>query len=320
MMRVSLVIPCYNSSKSIGLVVDEIRNVISTREEYEYEIILVNDCSADNTKDAIKGLCKSDNRIRGINLAKNFGQHAALMAGYAVSTGDLVVSMDDDGQTPAGELFSLIDKLNEGYDVVYASYENKKHDFFRNFGSRINTMMAELLIDKPKDIQVTSYFVIKRFIIDEILRYKNAYPYVLGLVFRTTKNIANVPVTHRERSAGKSNYNIKKLVSLWMNGFTSFSVKPLRIATAIGLICAFLGFAFAIYTIVQKLMNPNMLAGYSSLMSVQLFLGGIILMVLGLIGEYIGRIYISINNSPQYVIRETFNIENKVNHVDYYHE
>ncbi len=313
MIRVSLVIPCYNSSLSIGNVVDEIKKEISRRYGYEYEIILVNDFSTDQTKEIIKGLSKADNNIKGINLAKNFGQHAALMAGYAVSTGEVVVSMDDDGQTPACELFSLIDKLNEGYDVVYASYEDKKHDSLRNLGSRLNTLMAELLINKPKEIQVTSYFAMKRFIVDEILHYRNAYPYVLGLVFRATKNISNVPVIHRERSYGKSNYNLKKLISLWLNGFTSFSVKPLRIATAIGLLCAFLGFIFAVYTIIHKIMNPNTLAGYSSIMSVQLFLGGIILMVLGLIGEYIGRIYISINNSPQYVVRETYNIDNKVN-------
>ncbi|MDD4690576.1 MAG: glycosyltransferase family 2 protein [Eubacteriales bacterium] len=320
MTRVSLVIPCYNSSKTVGNVIDNIKKVMSERYGYEYEIILVNDCSADQTKDVIEDLCESDKNIKGLSLAKNFGQHAALMAGYAVATGELVVSMDDDGQTPASEMFKLIDKLNEGYDVVYASYEDKKHNSLRNFGSKLNTIMAELLIEKPKDLQVTSYFVAKRFVIDEILYYKNAYPYILGLVFRTTHNIANVPVEHRERTEGKSNYNLKKLVSLWMNGFTAFSVKPLRIATAIGLICAILGFIFAIYTIIHKLLNPNMVAGYSSMMSVQLFIGGLILMVLGLIGEYIGRIYISINNSPQYVIRETFNLENEVNRAGINHE
>ena len=308
MTLISIVIPCYNSSKSIGSIVDEIRQVISEQKGYRYEIILVNDCSVDQTMDVIENLCKSDVNIKGINLAKNFGQHAALMAGYSAASGELIVSMDDDGQTPACEMFSLINKINEGYDVVYASYKEKKHSLYRNLGSKFNAMMAEALINKPKNVQVTSYFVMRKFVKEEILLYKNAYPYVLGLVFRTTKNIANIPVTHHDRKEGISNYNIRKLVSLWLNGFTAFSVKPLRVATAVGILCSFLGFIFMLYTIINKLLHPETLAGYSSVMATLLFLGGIILMVLGLIGEYVGRIYLSINSSPQYVIRDKYNL------------
>lgn len=316
MTKVSFVVPCYNSATSISNVVSEIKKTILKREGYDYEIILINDCSRDKTLQEIENICKSNVKVKGINLTKNFGQHAALMSGYKVSTGDIVVSMDDDGQTPANEVFSLIDKLNEGYDVVYASYNTKRHGNFRNFGSKVNKIMAEILINKPKELQVTSYFAARRFIINEILKYRNAFPYVVGLILRTTNNITNTPVAHLERAEGNSNYNLSKLVSLWMNGFTAFSVKPLRIASAIGVLCALIGFFFTIYIIVYKILNPSLVAGYSSLMAALLFLGGIILMVLGLIGEYIGRIYISLNNSPQYVINKTYNIEDK----DYYHE
>lgn len=305
MKKLSFVIPCYGSELTLEDVINELNNTVYNKNDYEYEIILVNDCSPDNVNKKINLLSKKYNNIISIDLARNFGQHAALMAGYSYCTGDIVISLDDDGQTPIDEVFSLIDKLDEGYDVVYGSFNEKKHNSFRNFGSRINDLMAEVLIDKPKDLKVSSYFVARKFIIDEILKYKNSYPYILGLVLRSTRNICDVQVNHRRRIYGTSGYSLKKLLSLWLNGFTAFSVKPLRSATIIGFICALIGFLFGSYTVIHKLLNPSTPAGYSSLMAVILFVGGMIMLMLGLIGEYIGRIYISINNSPQYVIRET---------------
>lgn len=311
MKKLSFVIPCYCSEFTIGDVVKEIDSTLSNQEQYTYEIILVNDCSPDNVFDKIKQLAERDSNIKVVSLARNFGQHSALMAGYSICTGDIVISLDDDGQIPVNEVFSLIEKLNEGYDVVYGSYKNKKHSIFRNMGSRINDLMSEYLMNKPKNLKVSSYFVTHRFIIDEMLKYKNSYPYLLGLVLRTTKNITSVYVNHRERESGSSGYTFKKLISLWVNGFTAFSVKPLRIATFLGCICALMGFVFGIYTIINKLLNPSTPAGYSSMMAALLFIGGMIMLMLGLIGEYVGRIYISINNSPQYVIRETINVNNE---------
>lgn len=305
MKKLSFVIPCYGSELTLEEVIRELIDTVHNKSEYEYEIILVNDCSPDNVSKKISLLCQKYNNIISIDLARNFGQHAALMAGYSYCTGEIVISLDDDGQTPIDEVFSLIDKLGEGYDVVYGSFSEKKHNSFRNFGSHINDLMAEVLIDKPKDLKVSSYFVARKFIIDEILKYKNSYPYILGLILRSTRNICDVQVNHRRRIHGTSGYSFKKLLSLWLNGFTAFSVKPLRSATIIGFICALIGFLFGSYTVIHKLLNPSTPAGYSSLMAVILFIGGMIMLMLGLIGEYIGRIYISINNSPQYVIRET---------------
>lgn len=305
MKKLSFVIPCYGSELTLEEVIRELIDTVHNKSEYEYEIILVNDCSPDNVSKKISLLCQKYNNIISIDLARNFGQHAALMAGYSYCTGEIVISLDDDGQTPIDEVFSLIDKLGEGYDVVYGSFNEKKHNSFRNFGSHINDLMAEVLIDKPKDLKVSSYFVARKFIIDEILKYKNSYPYILGLILRSTRNICDVQVNHRRRIHGTSGYSFKKLLSLWLNGFTAFSVKPLRSATIIGFICALIGFLFGSYTVIHKLLNPSTPAGYSSLMAVILFIGGMIMLMLGLIGEYIGRIYISINNSPQYVIRET---------------
>lgn len=309
MKKISCIIPCYNSALTIKSVICEIEKTISLKPSYDFEIILINDCSKDCTYKTIQDVCKGNNKIKGINLSRNFGQHSAIMAGFRFVTGDIVVCLDDDGQTPANEMFNLIEKLDEGYDAVFAKYKNKKHSLFRNFGSKVNDIMAEKLINKPKNIKLMSYFACKRFVIDEIKNYYNPYPYIGGLVLRTTNNIINVEVNHRNRIEGESGYNIRKLIGLWINGFTAFSVKPLRIATAIGILFSILGFIYIIYVIFKKVLNPEVPIGWSSLISFQLLIGGITLFMLGLIGEYIGRIYISINNSPQYVIKETINVD-----------
>lgn len=304
MSKISFVIPCYRSEHTIEAVVAEIMDTMKGLAAYDYDIFLVNDCSPDNTFSVIRQICEKYNNIKGISLAKNFGQHAALMAGLRKSDGDIVVCLDDDGQTPANEVGKLIDAIEQGRDVVYASYNSKKHSAFRNFGSHINDIMTRIMLGKPKELQLTSYFVAKRFVVDSMLQYEHSYPYVIGLVLRATKNISNVPVNHRKREVGSSGYTMRKLLSLWFNGFTAFSILPLRIATATGVFFAVAGFLYGIYTVIKKLVNPAVPMGFSSLMAAVVFFGGMLMIMLGLIGEYIGRIYICINRSPQYVIRE----------------
>lgn len=304
MEKVSYVIPCYCSAKMIRDVVEEITDTMKGLHQYDYEIILVNDSSPDNTFDVIRELSLENENVIGVNLAKNFGQHAALMAGFHQVSGDIIVCLDDDGQTPANEVGKLLACIEKGSDVVYASYEHKQHSNFRNWGSRVNGKMTEVMLGKPKDLSVTSYFAVRRYVVDEILRYEHCYPYVIGLVLRSTNNICNVSVEHREREIGKSGYTFGKLLSLWINGFTSFSVKPLRVATYLGVFSAACGFIYLIYTIVRYFMFRATPMGWSSLVTIVLMLGGVILVVLGMIGEYIGRLYMCVNVSPQFVIRE----------------
>ncbi len=308
MKKISFVIPCYRSERTLSHVVAEIEEKMKTLSQYEYDIFLVNDCSPDGTIEVIRRLCREHENVKGIDFARNFGQHSALMAGLRHSDGDYVVCLDDDGQTPADQVDRLIGKLEEGYDAVYAKYEHKHHSCFRNFGSRVNELMARIMLGKPKTLYVSSYFAVKRFVVEDMVRYENSYPYVIGLVLRSTGNVANVSVDHREREEGTSGYTLKKLLGLWFNGFTAFSVKPLRIATAIGAASAAAGFIYGIYTIVKRLLNPNVPMGFSSTMAAIVFFGGMVMLMLGLIGEYIGRIYICLNNSPQYVIREKINL------------
>lgn len=309
MMKVSFVIPCYRSENTLVVVVDEIKNKMQQMAGYEYEIILVNDCSPDGTLSVIKKLCAENENIIGIDHARNFGQHSALMAGFSFVSGDVVVCLDDDGQTPADEVDKLLTKIEEGYDVVYAQYKHKHHSGFRNFGSWVNKKMTETMLNKPKELYISSYFAAKRFIVDEMLNYKGAYPYVIGLVLRSTKSICNVEVHHRERMEGVSGYSMKKLLALWMDGFTAFSILPLRIASYCGGMVALLGFVYAIIVIIRKILDPTRVMGWSSTISIILILGGMILLVLGLIGEYVGRMYINMNNSPQYVIRSVIRHE-----------
>ncbi len=309
MKLISFCIPCYRSAGTVTSVVDEIRETMAQMKGYDYEIVLVNDASPDNTFDVIRDLAENDAHITGVNLARNFGQHAALMAGYELTKGDIVVSLDDDGQTPANQVGRLLEAIEAGSDVVYARYDHKMHSGFRNLGSRLNDLMTCIMLGKPRKLYLSSYYAARRFVIDEMLKYKSSYPYVMGLVLRTTNKITNVDVDHRQREAGSSGYTFSKLLGLWMNGFTAFSVKPLRISTMTGIICALLGVVYMIYTIIRKFMNSGAPMGFPTLICVILFMGGMLMVMLGLVGEYVGRTYMSVNETPQYVVREVVGLE-----------
>ena len=303
-MKISFIIPCYRSEHTLANVVAELERTMADRDGYDYEIILTDDCSPDNVWQVIESLAENNSRIKAQQFTRNFGQHAALLAGLSIMDGDAAFFLDDDGQAPVDELFKLVDELEKGYDVVYGTYPEIKQNLFRRFGSWMNKKMAEVLLEWPKDVQATSFFVCRRIIVDEILKYDKPYPYIDGLIARATRKIGRVQVQHRERAYGSYGYTFAKLLKLWINGFTAFSVKPLRMASLCGAGLAFVGFAYLIYIIAVKLTDPTVVAGYSSIMATLLFIGGLMMLMLGLIGEYIGRIYICINNSPQYVIRK----------------
>ena len=306
--KLSFVIPCYRSEKTLLDVVNEIRTVVAQRESYDYEIVLVSDASPDSVYEIITQLSKEDPRIHGAELARNFGQFAALIAGYRIADGDIIISLDDDGQFPVDRVFELIDQVEGDCDVSYAKFINNTRGSFRQFGTNMNNWMATLLIGKPREVIISSFFAMKAFVKEEVVRYHAAFPYVDGLIFQVTRRVMNVSMTMRPRASGHSGYTLSKMISMWLNGFTAFSIKPLRLATVAGLSCAFLGFLFGIYTIIYKLLYPMTVEGYSSLMAAILFVGGMIMFMLGLLGEYVGRIYICISDSPQYVLRKTTNV------------
>ena len=303
-MKYSFVIPCYYSEKSVSGVVEDIFKAFPTN-QYDIEIILVNDGSTDGTRDVIFELADNHPEILSINLAKNVGQDGAVLAGFSRCTGDYVIVLDDDGQNPPMEAHKLIGKLDEGFDIVWGKYHEKKHSAIRRFESRINDYMARILIDKPKDIYLCGYFAIRKYVKDEIMKYHGPFPYMRGLLLRTTTNYTNVYIEHRNREIGQSTYTFSKLLKLWFNGFTSFSIKPLRISTFVGCIIAIIGFFMILFVIFKTAIYGIEARGWASTMSVILFLGGIQLIMIGLVGEYVGRLFLSANNSPQYTIRET---------------
>ncbi len=305
---ISFIIPCYASEGSVALVMDEIRENIALRPEFDYEIVAVNDCSPDNVISVLRAQAAQDPKVKVIDLAKNGGRHNALICGCHFATGDYVVFIDDDLQCPTDRIWDLMEPLLTGnYDVSIAKYPKKTQSGFKNFGSKVNDAVANWLLGKDKELKFSNFSVMKRFVKDEVIRYTNPYPYLSGLMLRATKRVTNVVMEERERTIGVGHYNFKKSFQLWMNSFTAFSVKPLRLATSCGVLFAILGAILALYTVIHKLMYPATAAGYSSMMAALLFIGGMIMFMLGLIGEYIGRIYISLNNSPQFVVRETLN-------------
>lgn len=309
----SFVIPCYRSELTIEKVIDEIKDTVGQREAYDYEIICVNDCSPDNVLSVLKKISAENTKVKVIDFSKNMGKHSALMAGLSYCQGEYIVTVDDDFQCPVCELWKLMEKIeNDECDYATAKYKEKKQSAFKNFGSNINLTMAHILLGKPKSLRFENFGVMKRFVMDEIIKYDKPYPYMEGLIWRVTNRISMVEMEERERGDGKATgFTLKKSLSLWLNGFTAFSVKPLRISTILGFLLATGGFIFGLIMIIRKIINPDIAAGYTSLFALQLFIGGIIMIILGLIGEYIGRIYICLNNTPQYVIRDTINIGTK---------
>ena len=299
--KISFIIPCYASEGSVGLVIDEIREVVAQKPDFDYQIVAVNDCSPDNVLHVLQDIAARDPKVGVIDLAKNGGRHNALICGCHYATGDYVVFIDDDQQCPADRLWDLMDPLLNGdYDVSIARYRKKTQSGFKNFGSAVNDRVATWLLGKDPNLKFSNFSVMKKFVKDEVIKYTNPYPYLV-----------NVDMEERVRTIGVGHYSFRKSFSLWMNSFTAFSVKPLRMATGIGILWAILGVLMGLRTVIRKLLNPAIPLGYSSTMAVLLFSTGMIMFMLGLIGEYVGRIYISLNNSPQFVIRDKINLEDK---------
>lgn len=303
MKKISITIPCYNSENTISKVVQEISDVMKNNKNYSYEIVLVNDGSKDKTYEIISSLAKSNSHVISIDLAKNFGQSSALLAAYSRATGDYIVTMDDDGEHSPNDIFILVNKLEEGYDYVCADFYNYDRSLYKSLGSKFNYWFLSFLMDIPKGTILSSFNIMRKYVMDEIIKYPNPKPYVDGMVWAITNKVTSVPIEHGHRYAGESGYNLKNSIALWLNGVTSYSVKPLRIASFFGFLFAIIGFIMMIFVIIRTLIHADV-EGWTSLFSIILFIGGFIMIFLGLIGEYVGRGYLINNRIPQYVIRE----------------
>jgi len=301
------VIPVYRGAATIGALVERLEAEL--QRDFDLEIVLVNDGSPDDSAAVCRRIATGRPHVKFVDLARNFGEHNAVMAGLCHCTGDVVVTLDDDFQNPPDEVRKLVDEIGKGYDVVWSRYEEKRHAWFRNLGSRFNDRIATTMLGKPHDLYLSSFKAFNRFVIDEVTRYTGPFPYLDGLILRVTRNYSTVLCRHDDRREGKSGYTLRKLVSLWLNMFTSFSVLPLRIASFLGLFVALLGVVLGIWFFVAQMLHPDVQRGWASLIVTLLVASGIQLLVLGMIGEYLGRLFLQDSGRPQFVVRHRVNCD-----------
>ena len=303
-MLMSVVIPCYYSEGMIEKVVTLTRAEL-VGAGFDYECVLVNDGSTDGTFDAIKRLAADDRNVVGINCARNSGQHNAIMAGLQKTRGDVVMLMDDDMQTHPSQCLKLVRALEDGgYDVVLGKWHEQREAWWRRLGSNFAEWSMRVMTKSPKDLFMGNFIVMRRHVRDEVIRYKGPYVYIQGLICRATTNMANVEIEHFEREMGESGYTFKQLVRLW-SVILNFSMMPLRAASVLGVIMGALGLVMGVIVVVQKIADPEIQAGWPSMMATTAVVGGLILICLGIVGEYLGRMFMTVNNAPQYVVKET---------------
>ena len=299
MPDISVVVPVYNSA---GCLKELTRRVHKTLQK-DYELILVNDQSLDNSWDVIHKLVREYDTVIGINLRKNSGQDNALMAGLRQSNGDYVVIMDDDLQHAPEDIIKLYEQCQKGFDICFANFEVKKQRLWKNIGSWINGKIAEVSIDKSKHLYLSPFKIMRKEIVTAICAYDGPFPYIDGLIMTVTNNFTQVAVKHHQRFSGESTYSLQKSLTVWGKHITGFSILPLRIASIVGVFAAFSGLCLGLYYIAYYFLYGTVL-GWTTLTCLVLFIGGLILISLGVIGEYVGRIYLKLNNRPQYVIKD----------------
>jgi glycosyltransferase involved in cell wall biosynthesis len=296
----SVVIPVYNGAKTIGELVGELA-ALSIRGGHE--IVLVNDGSRDNSLAVCRDLMRNcPVPLTVVALARNFGEHNAVMAGLRAARGAWVVTMDDDLQNPPGEVVRLLEYAQStGKEAVYTWYGTKEHAAWRNLGSRFTNDVADLLLDKPKGLYLSSFRCLSAFVVEHVTRYAGPFPYIDGLVLQVTQNIDRIEVKHLPRAEGRSNYTLRRLIRLWLNMFVNFSVMPLRLSTLTGIAISLFG-AFATVLVFIEAMFYNTPPGWGSIMAAVLLLSGVQLLILGIVGEYLGRLYLTVNGKPQSIV------------------
>jgi undecaprenyl-phosphate 4-deoxy-4-formamido-L-arabinose transferase len=305
-ITLSVVVPVYRSADILPRLVEEVGYACANSTSIEaFELILVSDASPDNSWEIIEQLARDNTFVKGVCLRKNFGQHNATMAGLRLSIGANVVIMDDDLQHSPSEISRIVEALRKGADVCYTKYANRQHAAWKKIGSKFNNWVATRLLEKPKDLYLSSFKGLRREVVLEVVRYGGPFAYIDGLILDITRNIVSIEIEHQARYSGEGGYNLFSSISLWMKMATGFSIVPLRFASMLGLMITFVSFVSLLFVVVARIFNPSLSAGWPSVISTILFLGGVQLACIGIIGEYIGRTYLLVNRKPQYIIRTT---------------
>ncbi len=298
--EVSFVIPCYRSERTVMSVVAEIERTAQEAGLGAFEVVCVVDGSPDNVFAVLAEAARLRPWLRVVEFGRNFGQTNARMAGYRMAQGRLIVTLDDDGQCPVDQTPKLLAALNEGADLAVAEYGRKHQSGFKNLGSAVNTWMARKVIGLPEDFTMSNFFAFDRMVLRHVVSYEGPYPYLSGLLFQATDRVALVPMSDRPRMEGSTGYTLKKLLRVWMNGFTNFSIAPLRIAFAAGGLFALL---FAAFLIAGVALGSGLLL-LAALVAAST---GALCAVAGMVGEYVGRVFMTLNRMPQYVVRTVVN-------------
>ncbi len=304
-MRVSVVIPVYNSEALVQTTVSQTVFFFENR-KIDYQLVLVNDRSSDSSWEKIRSLAAANSNIMAIDLLKNYGQHTAVFCGLAHATGDFVVTMDDDMQDPPEEIIHLINKIQEGYDAVFAKFKEKKHSLLRRLGSKLIGYLNEKIFSKPRALTLTNFRIIRREVVQRIVNFRTNFPYIPGLVLMFSSKVANVEVEHRARTIGKSNYGMIRILQLVARLLFSYSSYPLKFLTALGFVISFSSFALGIIYFFRAVLSGTSVPGWPTVVVLLSFLNGFTIVLLGVIGEYVTRILNQVSYPQPYQLREVF--------------
>ncbi|WP_407425899.1 glycosyltransferase family 2 protein [Treponema sp.] len=304
MKEISIVIPVYNSHECVAEISRQIKDAMD-KAGLSYEQIMVNDCSRDSSWEEIQKEAESNPNLLGINLRKNGGQDSAILTGLNYAAGKYVVIMDDDLQHSPYDIPKLYEEAKKGFDVVYANFESKKQKLWKNIGSWFNGKISEIALDKPKGIYLSPFKIINCGVVKEMIKFNNLFPYIDGLIFQVTRNITQIDIEHHKRELGKSNYNLIKSIKVFLRMLFGFSTVPLNIASFTGFFSAIVGVVLAIVYAVQYFTGKADVTGWTTLVILILIIGGLILVSLGIIGKYLGQVYLTVNNQPKFIVKDT---------------
>ena len=304
-MLLSIVIPVYNSQNTIARLVEQVLLALANS---QLEIVLVNDGSLDNSEQVGADLAQKHPEVKFISLRRNFGEFNAVMCGLNHANGDFCVIIDDDFQNPPAEILKLVETAQAGnYDVVYSYYSQKQHSFFRNAGSWLVNILTTWLLNKPRDLYLSSFKLIRAEVVQEIIQYRGPYPYIDGLIFRVTRSVGKVQVSHQKRKNGRSSYTLGKLISLFLNILFCYSPRPLRLLTALGGLLFLAAILLSVIELVASLLTLHLPVTDHVVWLTFLAISGIQLLGMGMLGEYLGKLFMAQSGLPQYVIRSKIN-------------